>query len=212
MNLKIFYKYLSEHSDIALAFDEHKKYVREEFSGDDEKYKASVSGFINGVLNCADNKDVIIRGERILIRTACIDDADFMSEAERENSPWVGNWNICLRIQKFGDNDFLQTIIEKSDGTPVGFIIFRDMLNENQTELKRIVITEKEKGYGKEALYLAQKFAFEILKTNRLQLGTRKDNIRAQTIYKATGFTAAEPDPCTFFYIDKDNYFKRNQL
>ena len=127
-----------------------------------------------------------------------------------ENTPWVGKWSLGWRIAKFGDKDFLQTIIEKEDGTPIGIIIFCDMLYlKSRLQLKRIAITEKGKGYGKEALYLAQKLAFEVFGTEYLYLGTKETNLRAQSIYKATGFIPDMPDPYTKFYITDKEYKKR---
>ena len=114
------------------------------------------------------------------------------------------------RIAKFGDGHMLQTIIEKADGTPIGIMIFCDMKNyEAELQLKRIAILEKGRGYGKEALYLAQKYAFEVLGTKCLSLGTKEHNTRAQSIYKATGFTPDMSDPCTHFHIAAEDYSKR---
>lgn len=167
--------------------------------------------FLNGIKNDSDARVELIRGERIVIRKASIADADFISSVERDsdNSSWVANWPLGWRIAKFGDKDFLQTIIEKEDGTPIGFIIFRNMADvKTKLELKRIAIIEKGKGYGKEALWLAQKLAFDVLGTEYLYLGTREKNVRAQGIYKATGFTPEMPDPCTKFHITEKDYRK----
>ena len=172
----------------------------------EEQYRAE---FMRGIDNDNEEKDVIIEGDRLLIRKACIADSEFMSSVEQDsdNSPWVANWPLGWRIAKLGDEDFLQVIIELKDGTPIGFIIFRDMLNKREAvELKRIAIIDKGKGYGKETLYLAQKMAFEIFNTNRLYLHTKEANIRAQSIYKATGFKAETPDPCISFYMDRNDY------
>lgn len=73
-------------------------------------------------------------------------------------------------------------------------------------QLKRIVVIEKGKGYGKEALQLAQKLAFEVFGTKYLYLGTKAENLRAQSIYKATGFLPDMPDPCTQFHISLEDY------
>ncbi len=162
--------------------------------------------FLKGIKSDTAERVELIRGERIVIRKANIADADFMSavELDSDNSTWVGHWPLGWRIAKFGDDDFLQTIIEKGDGTPIGIIIFHDMLSVNtKLELKRIAILEKGKGYGMEALLLAQKFAFDVLGTRYLYLTTRPTNVRAQNIYKATGFTPEMPDPCTRFHIEK---------
>ena len=161
--------------------------------------------FLKGIKNNSSERKVLIQSERLTIRRACIEDADFMQsvELDEDNSPWVANWPLGWRIAKFGDEDFLQTIIEREDGTPIGFIIFCDMRAvKEQMQLKRIAIIDKGKGYGKEALLLAQKLAFEVFGTKCLYLGTKEANIRAQSIYKATGFIPDMPDPCTRFHIN----------
>ena len=183
--------------------------TKEELEAFEEYYARD---FLNGIKNQSSEREELIRGERIVIRKANIEDADFMHavELDEENSPWVGNWSLGWRIAKFGDKDFLQTIIEKEDGTPIGMIIFCDLLQlKSKLQLKRIAIMEKGKGYGKEALYLAQKLAFEVFGTEYFFLGTREHNLRAQSIYKATGFIPAMPDPCTQFYITDEDYKNR---
>lgn len=82
---------------------------------------------------------------------------------------------------------------------------------KDAVELKRIALIDKGNGYGKENLYLAQKLAFEVFGTKRLFLHTKPDNFRAQSIYKATGFTPETPDPCVSFYMDVEDY-KREQM
>lgn len=177
--------------------------------------EAYTKDFQKGLEKNKTDRNILIQGDRLIIREAYIGDSEFMSTVERheDNSPWVANWPLGWRIARFGDEDFLQVIIERTDGTPIGFIIFRDMLNkEEAVQLKRIAIIDKGKGYGKEALYLAQKMAFEIFNTQRLYLMTKPDNLRAQSIYKATGFTADMPDPCTSFHMDRADYYNNTPL
>ncbi len=165
--------------------------------------------FLNGVEKGKNNKRELIRGENLFIREADLEDADYMSnvECDQDNSPWVANWPLGWRVAKLGDADFLQTILVKEDGSPIGFIIFRNMVKkEEAVELKRIAIMEKGKGYGVEALHLAQKLAFEVWGTKRLYLSTKLSNLRAQSIYKKTGFVAEMPDPCDHFHMDREDY------
>ncbi len=172
-----------------------------------EKYFAR--DFLSGLKMGDTDRFEIIKGDRITIRRATLDDIDFMGKVEREedNSPWVANWPMGWRIAKMGDLNFLQTIIEKEDGTPIGIMIFSDMADPREKlQLKRIAIIEKGKGYGKEALHLAKKFAFEMMETDYFFLGTKEHNYRAQSVYKATGFTPDMPDPCTSFHITAKNY------
>ena len=167
--------------------------------------------FLNGIKKDNDEQEELIRGERLVIRKARIADADFMQsvESDADNSPWVATWPLGWRITKLGDEDFLQTVIEMTDGTPIGILIFRGMRSvQEKLELKRIALIEKGQGYGKEALYLAQRLAFEVFETSCLYLGTKDTNVRAQSIYKATGFTADMPDPSTSFHITAEEYKK----
>jgi len=192
---------LSKHSDISGAYDFMMAHLDENHPNDEENFRY-------GVLNFLENREVLVSGDKVKLRKACILDSEFIRNTELlpDNSPWVANWPLHWRIRKFGDKDFLQTVIETNDGIPVGFIIFRDMQNKSeQIELKRIALVEKGKGYGKEALYLAQKLAFEMFRTKKLYLHTKPENTRAQAIYTHVGFTAETQVPCTsFFMLAKD--------
>jgi len=190
--LQCFKEHITQYPQIAAAFEEFKLWSKEFCekrantpADADELYKHAVSNFMHGAFRCTEKSQVLTSYGRLRLRTANIYDYDFINTAERDedSTRWVGNWPLGLRIEKFGDNNFFQTIIENSENSPVGFIDFRDMLHETQVELKRIVITEKGKGYGKEAMYLSQKFAFEVLGSDRLYLGTKVENVRAQHVY-----------------------------
>ncbi|WP_315969956.1 GNAT family protein [Brevibacillus massiliensis] len=52
----------------------------------------------------------------------------------------------------------------------------------------RIVITDKGKGYGKEATGLIQDFVFTQLKAHRLWLDVKDHNLRAIHVYESAGF------------------------
>ena len=56
-------------------------------------------------------------------------------------------------------------------------------------EFRRIVITEKEQGYGKAAVALVKELAFETYKAHRLWLDVKEQNHHARAVYEATGFT-----------------------
>ena len=55
-------------------------------------------------------------------------------------------------------------------------------------EFRRIVITDKGKGYGRESLRLIKKMAFEELSAHRLWLDVKDHNLRARHVYEAEGF------------------------
>ena len=196
---------------IAAAFEEFRPVIKrwlEKEGNADALYKNAISNFMHGAFRCTEKSVVLTSWGRLHLRTSNIYDYDFINTAERDedNAPWVNNWSLGLRIEKFGDNNFFQTIIETDARHPIGFIDFRDMLHDTQVELKRIVITQKGRGYGKESMYLSQKFAFEILDRNRLYLSTKVENVRAQHVYHTTGFNLINPDNIASFHIFKDDY------
>lgn len=151
----------------------------------------------------------LIEGEHVRIRTACLTDEPFMRrvECEDDNALWVGHWPRPWRIARFGDADFLQCIIERTSGEPVGILIFRNLNHaDEKLELKRIALLDKGHGLGREALRLAQRWAFGTIGTPTLYLGTKPDNHRAQHVYLSVGFRAGTPLPCTFFYIHREDF------
>jgi len=55
-------------------------------------------------------------------------------------------------------------------------------------ELKRFVITDKGKGFGREALRLCKFVAFQVEKAHRLWLDVVEHNQRARNLYLSEGF------------------------
>ncbi|MEO0934330.1 MAG: GNAT family protein, partial [Cyanobacteria bacterium J06641_2] len=93
-------------------------------------------------------------------------------------------------IESLSNNDIAHFIIERiTDNYPVGYTILKGLTDFNQTiELKRIVITEKGKGYGRETLQLIKKLSFEDFSAHRLQLDVKGKNLRAKKLYESEGF------------------------
>src|SRR4026207_2566913 len=104
-----------------------------------------------------------------LLRT-CENDLDFVLSAEHsaENRSFVSVWMREQHLDGVTSEDVLHLIIETTaDGSRVGYVILAGLADANQSiELRRIVVTEKGKGYGKEALRLVKKLAFEELKAH----------------------------------------------
>ena len=198
--------------DLAAATEAFLAYHAERFPSTPEEFadfRQSLMRDIDaGLLRGQETPRLLMAGEHVRIRTACLDDEPFMRmvECEEDNARWVGHWPQPWRIARFGDPDFLQCIIERTDGTPVGILIFRNLLHkEDKLELKRIALLDKGHGLGREALRLAQRWAFDVMGTPTLFLGTKPDNHRAQHVYLSVGFHAGTPLPCTFFYMHREN-------
>jgi len=128
----------------------------------------------------------------IFLRRTLEPDLDFVLAAElsSENSPFVVAWTHEQHKQALSGKDLLHLIVERcSDHKPVGYVILAGLEQQHQSiELRRIVITDKGKGYGRESLRLIKKMAFGELFAHRLWLDVKDHNVRARHIYEAEGF------------------------
>ncbi len=110
-------------------------------------------------------------------------------ESDPEHAPDVGAWSHEEHEAALHNQDLLHLVIENKDKKLVGYAILAGVLNDHYSlELKRIVITEKGKGYGKAALAAIKELAFEKLEMHRLWLDVREKNLRAQHVYEQAGF------------------------
>jgi diamine N-acetyltransferase len=121
-------------------------------------------------------------------------DLDFVLSAEQsaENRPFVTAWTREQHLGALSNKDLCPLIIENiTDDSRVGYIILAGLADTNRSiEFRRIVVTEKGKGYGREALRLVKKMAFQELKAHRLWLDVKEHNVRARHLYDSEGFVA----------------------
>ena len=112
------------------------------------------------------------------------------SEQDPENRPFVGQWTMEDHKVALGNPDTLHLLVlDKRDNRQIGFAILAGLKNPNhRIELKRLVITDKRKGYGKETLRLIKSIAFRQLGAHRLWLDVRSNNPRASHVYESEGF------------------------
>ncbi|MFT9497949.1 GNAT family N-acetyltransferase [Anaerosolibacter sp.] len=137
-------------------------------------------------------KESFIQSDRIVLRTTVESDLDYVLEAEQgpENSPYVAQWSRTQHQEAMKDSDILHLVIEdRMEKRAVGYIIIAGLESTHRSmELKRIVVTDKGKDYGREALQLVKKLTFEKYKVHRLWLDVREHNHRAQKLYLSEGF------------------------
>ena len=88
------------------------------------------------------------------------------------------------------DHNFFEMTAEDDSGV-VGHLIMRFTDEKKKVLRFGFVIVDdskRGKGYGKEMLSLALKYAFEILKVEKVTLGVFENNLPAYYCYKAVGF------------------------
>lgn len=129
----------------------------------------------------------------ICLRRTTEADLDFVLDAEQnsENREFVSAWTREQHQAACSSEDLRHLVIENLEGKRVGYIILAGLTDPNKSvEFRRIVVTEKNRGYGKKALREIKNFAFEELKAHRLWLDVKEHNTRARHVYKAEGFRA----------------------
>ncbi|MFZ5987917.1 MAG: GNAT family N-acetyltransferase [Bacillota bacterium] len=143
----------------------------------------------------------------IRIRNALKSDIEFIAKTEvnPENTPYIGCQSEVEHHEALVDSDHLYFIIEKEKNSErVGFVILSGISGKNRNvELRRIAISEKGKGYGKEALKQIISYVFSEIKAHRLWLDVKENNSRARFVYKAVGFKEEG--------IQRDCYFNEEE-
>lgn len=105
---------------------------------------------------------------------------------ENRNFVWKGTYEE--HKAEILDSDFFLFIIkQKEDNAAVGFALIKIDKKSEVFELRRIVISEKGSGYGKEVVSELFRFAFEDLGMNRFWLDVYPDNLVGIKLYEKLG-------------------------
>jgi diamine N-acetyltransferase len=129
---------------------------------------------------------------RVRLRPTMSSDIDYVLSLENDpaNLQFITPWERTQHDAAIRFPDFRHFIIEGGQGLEsVGFLILIGCRSQNQSlELKRMVVQSKGAGYGRAALRVAKKVAFDDLKAHRLWLDVKQGNARAQSLYDSEGF------------------------
>lgn len=130
---------------------------------------------------------------RITFRPTAVTDLDFVLENERhpENNRFIRQWSPQQHLDALDNPNIGHFIIETTEGRKaVGHLILVGLTDTDLSlEFRRIVIAEKKRGYGGDAVRQVMRLAFEQLSFHRLWLDVMKDNRRAYKLYRSLGFS-----------------------
>lgn len=119
-------------------------------------------------------------------------DLDFVLTLERDpdNLPFITPWERMQHEAAIRFPDFRHFIIEGGPGLEaVGFLILIGCRSQHLSlELKRMVVQRKGEGFGRAALRVAKKVAFDDLGAHRFWLDVKARNTRAQALYESESF------------------------
>jgi len=160
--------------------------------------------------------------KKINVRETKIDDLDFVikTESAKDNKKNVFQWTKKEHIEIINNIDTLHLIIEDNNYNRIGYAIVAGVKSNNKSiEIRRVVINEKNRGYGSEFLKLMQEYTFEDLGYHKLWLDFFESNERVEGLYKRNGFKKEGKLRDLYYYNNKyitmvvmsileDEYFK----
>lgn len=129
--------------------------------------------------------------DRISLRLTTPPDMDFVIQMERkpENKPFIRQWSLEQHLAAIDSPHYAHLIIEDERKKRIGYIILAGLDSPDKSiEFKRIVIREKEKGFGQLAIHALKKVVFEEFSAHRLWLEVMETNCRARRVYESLGF------------------------
>ncbi len=111
-------------------------------------------------------------------------------EQDEQNLPFITPWDRTQHEAAIRFPDFRHFIIEGGEGLDaVGFLILIGCRSQHQSlELKRMVVQNKGQGFGRAALRVAKRVAFDDLHAHRFWLDVKQRNARAKAFYDSEGF------------------------
>src|SRR6187402_1132804 len=129
---------------------------------------------------------------RVRLRPTMSSDLEFVLSLENDevNLPFITPWERMQHDAAIRFPDFRHFIIEGGQGLEAaGFLILIGCKSRNQSlELKRMVVQSKGAGFGRAALRVAKKVAFDDLGAHRFWLDVKTHNERARALYDSEGF------------------------
>lgn len=133
---------------------------------------------------------------------------------ERTHALWCANllpypvtrksFDDLLKRASMDWTDSAYTATE-NNGQPIGFFCYSVNVEDNTGFLKFIIVdsTKRGRGYGKEMLHLALRYAFEITGATVVQLNVFNENIAARQCYERVGFVQRNLDKNAFAHKDE---------
>ena len=115
---------------------------------------------------------MILESDKIRLELTRLDNISKIVQIELDNSEFIGQYNFDRHRSVIESDDEMHlSIFDKSNNSLIGHIILAGITNTNESiEFRRIVVSKKGKGFGKDSLNLIKKYCFDELNTHRIWL------------------------------------------
>ena len=128
----------------------------------------------------------------LLLRPTRAQDLDrvITLENDTENAPYIRQWSRQQHLSALDNPDISHQIVELTPDTDmVGYVIMIGCMDTDRSlQIKRIVIADKGRGYGRQAIKLVKAYAFDVVHCHRLWLEVVENYERAYHLYESEGF------------------------
>lgn len=133
----------------------------------------------------------MIETKQLNIDEACEGDIEtiIQLESHKDNRDFLWIGTVEEHKAEIADpNHLLLVFRSKEEGHPiVGYALVRMDFKSHIFEVRRIAISEKGRGFGREAMEALMKYAFEQRETNRFWLDVYPDNVIGIRLYESMG-------------------------
>ena len=110
-------------------------------------------------------------------------------ERNIENLKFIISNSKSQHLELIKNPDSEHITLKSENGKTLGYVILIGIKNENKNiEFRRIVINEKGKGYGRQAIQEIKKLCFNDYNCERVWLDVLVENYKARKLYKSEGF------------------------
>lgn len=131
---------------------------------------------------------------QLFLRHTRPDDLDRVLALERdtENAPYIRQWPRKQHQSALDDPNTAHQIVEiMAEKHMIGYVILIGCEDPDRSlQLKRIVIADKGRGYGRQAIRLVKAYGFDKVRCHRLWLEVVENYERAYHLYESEGFSA----------------------
>lgn len=131
---------------------------------------------------------MIFETERLKVYNAKKEDIDIIIDIEnhKDNRDYLWQGSYKEHLNEINDKSHILAIVKKEKDL-IGYFLAKIYRKSDVFELRRIAITEKRKGYGKELIKAIIKYAFEELFINRFWLDVYHDHLVGIRLYESLG-------------------------
>lgn len=130
------------------------------------------------------------KGPRLTLSKTVPEDVALIMKLESDNNQFVTEYSRERHMDILKDKNYMHLSIKrKNNGKLVGLVLLFGIQDVNRVlEFRRLAISEKGAGFGRETIRIIKHFCFEQLKFHRLWLDVFDDNQRAIGLYESESF------------------------